>query len=60
MRGRVVAVDPAAEHRDGVAVRLQRAAMRLTVDPAREPAHDHDSGAGELASEHARDLGAVG
>ena len=41
MSGRVVAVDPTAEHRDRRAAGLERAAVRLSVDAARQPAH-HD------------------
>jgi hypothetical protein len=56
----IVTVDAAAEHRDGDASGLERAAMRFTVDPAREPADDDETGGGELAPKPARDLGAVG
>ena len=56
---RVVAVDAAAEHGDRRAAGLERAAVRLAVDPAREAAHDDEPRAGELAPEHARDLRAV-
>ena len=60
MRGRVVAVDAAAEHRDVTPARLERAAMRLAVDAARQPADDHKPGGRELAAERARDRAAVG
>ena len=59
MRGRVVAVDPTAEHGDGDTTGLERAAMRLAVDAAREAADDDEPGRGELAAEAARDLRAV-
>ena len=45
MRGRVVAVDPAAEHGDGRPVRLERAAVRLAVHAARQPADDDEPAA---------------
>ena len=59
MRCGIVAVDAAAEDGNGMAVRLERAAMRFAVDPTREAADDHDAGGRELAPEHARNLGAV-
>ena len=59
VRGRIVAVDPAAEHGDGRASGLERAAVRLAVDPAREAADDDEAGGRELAAEAARDLRAV-
>ena len=59
MRGRIVAVDPTPEHGDGGAAGLERAAVRLAVDAACEAAHDYEPRTPELASEHARDLGAV-
>jgi hypothetical protein len=43
-----------------VTPRIERTAMRLAVDPAGETADDHHTGRCELASEHARHLGAVG
>ena len=58
MRGRVVAVDAAAENGDGLS-RLERAAMRLAVDAARHPAHDDEPGCGELPPERAGDRAAV-
>ncbi len=60
MRGRVVAVDSAPEHRDGVAAGLERAAMSLGVDSAREAADDDEPGRRQLSAEAARDLAAVG
>ena len=57
---RVVAVDPAAEHGDGRAAGLERAAVGLAVDAARKAADDDEPGRGELAAEHPRDLRAVG
>ena len=59
VRRRVVAVDPAAEHGDGDAVRLERAAMGLGVDAAREAADDDETRRGEVATEAPRDCGAV-
>ena len=59
MRRRVVAVDPAAEHRDGRPAGVKRAPVRLAVDPSGEAADDHQPGGGELAAEHPRDLSAV-
>ena len=59
MRGRIVTVDAAAENRNGVTLRLERTAMRFAVDPAGETADDHHTRRCELASEHARHLGAV-
>ena len=43
VRGRVVAVDAAAEDRDRRATGVERAAMRLAVDAAREPADDDEA-----------------
>jgi len=58
--GRIVAVDPAAEHSDGKATSIECAAVGLAVDSSREAA-DHDQpGPSELASKHARDLRAIG
>ena len=54
MRRRVVAVDPAAEHGDGDAAGVERAAVRLAVDPAREAADDDEPGRRELAAERSR------
>src|SRR4051812_11976185 len=59
VRGRVVAIDAAAEHGDRVAG-LEGAAMSLAVDPAGEAADDDQPCRGELASEQPRDLRAVG
>jgi hypothetical protein len=42
-----------------VTSRLERASMRFAVDPAGETADDHHTRRCELASEHARHLGAV-
>ena len=60
VRGRIVAVDAAAEHGDRRAARLERAAVRLAVDTAREAADDDEPGRRELAPEHPRHLCAVG
>jgi hypothetical protein len=57
--GWVIAIDAAAEHRNGVTFRLQRTAMSFAVDTAREPTDDDDTGSSEVATEHARYLGAV-
>ena len=43
VRGRVVAVDAAAEHGDRAAARLERAAVRLAVDSTREAADDDET-----------------
>jgi hypothetical protein len=43
-----------------MAVRLERASMRLAVDPSCEPADDDEPGRGELAAEHPRDLSPIG
>ena len=50
VRGRVVAVDAAAEHCDGDAARLERAAVGLAVDAAREAADDDEPGCRELTA----------
>ncbi len=55
VRRRVVAVDPAAEDRDGDTPGVERSPVCLGVDPACQPAHDHDAGAHELAGERSRD-----
>jgi hypothetical protein len=59
MAARVVAVDAAAEDGDSRTGRRERSSVRLAVDAARETAHDHDAGGGELPPEHPGDLGAV-
>ena len=59
MRRRVVAIDAAAEHGDGRAARLQRAAVRFAVRPARETADHQEPRRRKLATKHPRDLGAV-
>ena len=58
MRARVVAVDAAAEHGDRQP-RLERAAVRRSVDPARKPGDDDDSRRGQLAAERGGDGRAV-
>ena len=50
VRRRVVAVDAAAEHRDGRPARRERAAVRLAVDAARQAADDDGAGGRGLAS----------
>jgi hypothetical protein len=60
VRRRIVTVDAAAEHRDGMAVRLEGSAVSLAVDSARKPADNDDTGTCEIAAEHARNLRAVG
>src|SRR5207342_2179155 len=47
VRGRVVSVDPAAEHGDRETTRLERAAVRLGIDAAGEAAGHHDTGSAE-------------
>jgi hypothetical protein len=59
VRSGIVAVDAAAEHGDRRPLRLEGAAMRLGVDPAREPADDDEAGGCELTSQPAGDRGAV-
>ena len=56
---RVVAIDAAAQHGDRRAAGVERAAMRLAVDSARETADHHEPGGSELAAEHPGDLRAV-
>jgi len=56
VRGRVVAVDPAAQDGDGQAARIESPAMGGAVDPAGQSAHDDEARGGELAAEHARRL----
>ena len=60
VRRRVVAVDPAAEHRHGRPAGFERATVGLAVDPAGKAADDHEPGRGQLPAEHSRDLRAVG
>src|SRR5215813_3573378 len=60
MRSRIVAVDTAPEHADRQAAGLERSAVGFPVDAAREPAHDDEADAAELATEHPRDLSAIG
>ena len=57
--GGIVPVDAAAEHGDGEAPGVERAPVRMAVDPACQAADHHEPGGGELAAEHPRDLGAV-
>ena len=59
VRGRIVAIDAAAEDGDRRPVRLERPAMRLGVDAAGEPAHDDEPGSRELPAQAAGDRGAV-
>ena len=59
VRRRVVAVDAAAEHGDGRPARVERASVRLTVDPPRQSADDHEPGRRELACQRAGDVRAV-
>ena len=59
VRGRIVAVDAAAEHRHRDPAGLERTPVRLGVDAAREAADDHQPGGGELPPERSRDRGAV-
>src|SRR5688572_23496999 len=60
MRARIVAIDPAAQDGNGRPSRVERAPVRLTVDPASEAAHDDEPRRGKLTAEHTRDLGTVG
>ena len=59
MRGRIVAVDAAAEHRDRRTTCVERAAVRLRVDAARHAGDDDEAGARELAAERPPDRRAV-
>ena len=59
VRSGIVAVDPAAEHRDRRPAALERAAVRLGVDAAGEAADDDEPRRRELAAEPARDLAPV-
>ena len=59
VRGRVVAVDPAAEDGDRRAAGLESSPVRFSVDASREPADDDDARRGELPAEHPRHLRAV-
>ena len=59
VRRGIVAVDTAAEHGDRRAAALERAAVRLAVDAARETADHDEPGRRKLAAEHPRDLRAV-
>jgi len=56
---RIVPVDAAAENGDGRPARRERPAVRLAVDPAREPAHDHEAGGREIPRKRPGDLRAV-
>ncbi len=58
--GRVIAVDPTAQHRDGAPTRLQGSAVSLGVYAASETADDDQIRRGELAGEAACDLAPVG
>ena len=63
VRPRVVAVDTAAEDRDGLPARLERAAMGLAVDPAGKAADHDEPGAGKRARQapcHLRPVGGAG
>src|SRR5437763_5267279 len=60
MGGRVVAVDPAAEHGDRHALSLERAAMSLAIDASRQPADDDEPRPRQLSTEHSGDLRPVG
>ena len=56
---RVHPVDSAAENGDRQPAGLERAAMGLAVDTAREAADDDETGGGQLAAERPRDRGPV-
>ena len=60
MGGGIVAVDAATEDGDGRLRGLERAAVGLGVDAARETADDDETRRGEVAAEAAGDLAAVG
>ena len=59
MAGWVVAVDATAENGDSVAVRLERAPMRLPVDAARQTADHDEAGGCKFPAEHPRHLSSV-
>ncbi len=59
MRGGIVAVDPATEHRDRRSACLERATVSLPVDSSSQPAHDHEPGGAEVAGQAACDLTAI-
>ncbi len=59
VRGRVVAVDAAAEHGDGDTADVERAAVRLAVDPPRHAADDDEPRRRQLAAERSRHGAAV-
>ena len=54
MLRRIDDVDAASEHRERLAVRVERALMRLAVDAARQPADDGEAFGGELEAEPLR------
>ena len=56
---RVAHVEAAAEHRDGAAAAVERAAVRGPVDAPSEAGDDRDAAARELAREPARGLATV-
>ena len=56
--GRVHDVEPAADHADRTAARLEHAAVRGAVDAERQAGHHRDARVGELAAELAREPGA--
>ncbi len=60
VRGRVVAVDSAAEHRYRYPVGIECSSVRFTVDPAREPADDDEPRRRELSPERPSDCTTVG
>ncbi len=60
MSGRVVAIDPAAEHADRHSSGVECSSVGLTVDPACEAAHHHEACAGQLAREGSCHRPAVG
>ncbi len=59
VRRGIVAVDPAAEDTDRRSSGFERAAVRLAVDAAGEPADDDEPGGRELPPQHAGDLRSV-
>ena len=55
VRCRIVAVDTAPEHGDGLPAALERSAMRLAVDTACHPAHDDETGGSKIPRERTSD-----
>ena len=59
MRGRVVAIDTATQHRDCTTARLERTTVRLGVHASRETADDHQPGSRQVTAQRAGDSATV-